>query len=1011
MKVCNHCGAACRVDDRFCAACGSSLVSEGSSGPDDPLVGRTIGGAYHIQEIVGVGGMGRVYRAEQRALGRTVAIKVIHPHLLGDEQTVARFYTEARAASRLNHPNSVSIIDFGRTDDGILYLAMEFITGEDLASVLHDEGPLPFLRVIDILLGVLDALGEAHALDIVHRDLKPENVILRPLRTGGDLVKVVDFGLATIVGGQSSVTKPGLVCGTPDYMPPEQGRGDPVDGRGDLYALGVVLYELLTDALPFEDETPTKVVLRHINDPVPDPRAAAPHRDMPEGLAAITMKALAKDPAHRFQDAAAFATALKEERRLLASNKAPEVSCPRCGAPNPGNMRFCGSCGGRLTGQVARVATPGRGSSRPKPMSFYPPVSESEFIGRSAELGLIEQLRERVRGRLVRMDLWGEVGVGRSRLLQEIGRRFSEREDLVVGAASHPTALIPYFAVRTLVSRLLDIPLNEVDQLGALATDKKVGDALARAGFLELVEPTGVPGREGVGRVPAVAAALAWAIDHAMHEHQASRTILLLDDLDRCDGLTHEVLVALDDQLDGKSVMLVTTQVGRPAGARASNVPPVEGEPLVEHLELRGIPGDEARKLLAPEQVETLGLELDGQRRYLPLYVEQLRGLGHSADRPPSRLADAVAQRVERLSLPSQRVLQGLAAFGGRAAIGDLRAVVDDQDFQGLDELTKRGLVRAAGADLEVAHPFVAELVEAFIPAQARQELHRQILHVVTARGAPLEVRSEHAYRGAEPMRTLMLLERAGDRAMERGDPRSSILSYRRALELARRETLESGDAVMDTAVVTFSRKLGEALALAGDPAGGDGVVREVLDLTRHDDSMAARMRLALGKIAILRDRPRDAMRHLGKSLELVAGVDPAVEWEVQAALADVRTAGGDLSGAANALRRALQLLEEIEAPAFRRAATALRLVTVLVEEQADDEAALHLAASRRLVEAAKMPSLEALALGLEGRLAQRRGELERSFERYASAVEASASAGDAPSQRRWAEAARALAT
>ena len=134
------------------------MQTGGSSGTGDPLVGRTIGGSYVLQEIVGVGGMGRVYRAEQSTLGRTVAIKVIHPHLLGDEQTVARFYTEARASSRLNHPNSVSIIDFGRTDDGILFLAMEFLKGKDLALVMHEEGPLTFERVCDLLAAVLAAI-------------------------------------------------------------------------------------------------------------------------------------------------------------------------------------------------------------------------------------------------------------------------------------------------------------------------------------------------------------------------------------------------------------------------------------------------------------------------------------------------------------------------------------------------------------------------------------------------------------------------------------------------------------------------------------------------------------------------------------------------------------------------------------------------------------------------------------------------------------------------------------
>ncbi|MBZ0115376.1 MAG: protein kinase, partial [Sandaracinaceae bacterium] len=331
MRQCPQCGTPAQSVERFCAYCGA-VVDEDST--PDPLIGRTVGGAYLLQELVGVGGMGRVYRAEQNMLGRTVAVKVIHPHLLGDDQTVARFYNEARAASRLNHPDSVSIIDFGRTEDGILYLVMEYLAGKDLARVLAEEGPLPFLRICRILRHVLSALGEAHALGVVHRDLKPENIIVRKVRRGAEQIKVVDFGLATIVGpGGTSITTPGLVCGTPDYMAPEQGKGEHVDGRGDLYACGVVLFEMLTDRLPFEEDTPTKVVFRHIHDPVPDPRELAPHRAIPDELADICLRALRKKPQERFQSADEMFEALgRIEQQLEAARSSEQTSCPNCGA-------------------------------------------------------------------------------------------------------------------------------------------------------------------------------------------------------------------------------------------------------------------------------------------------------------------------------------------------------------------------------------------------------------------------------------------------------------------------------------------------------------------------------------------------------------------------------------------------------------------------------------------------------------------------------------------------------
>src|SRR5262245_51947457 len=303
MRSCPACSSPCEEGHRFCPACGFP-IAELSRRTDDPLIGTTLPGGYVILELVGVGGMGRVYRAEQQALGRTVAVKIVHPHLLGDESASVRFITEARAASRLNHPNSVSVIDFGK-NGGQLYLVMEFLRGRDLARVVYEEGPLPFKRIIDVLCQVLAALAEAHHLDIIHRDLKPENIVLEPMRSGGDFVKVVDFGLAKMRAEvtATNITSPGIVCGTPDYMAPEQGRGDPIDHRSDLYACGVILFQLLTGRLPFEAETPTQVRVMHLSLPPPNPASIAPEREIPEPLIEVTMKALEKDANGRFQTA------------------------------------------------------------------------------------------------------------------------------------------------------------------------------------------------------------------------------------------------------------------------------------------------------------------------------------------------------------------------------------------------------------------------------------------------------------------------------------------------------------------------------------------------------------------------------------------------------------------------------------------------------------------------------------------------------------------------------------
>ena len=170
--VCPQCGNLCVESHKFCPVCGFPIHEFFQKSSDDPLIGTTLPGGYVLLELVGVGGMGRVYRAEQKALGRTVAVKIIHPHLLGDESASVRFITEARAASRMNHPNSVAVIDFGKNGSQ-LYIVMEFLRGRDLARVAFEEGPLPFRRVVDILRQVLAGLSEAHHLGIIPRDLKP----------------------------------------------------------------------------------------------------------------------------------------------------------------------------------------------------------------------------------------------------------------------------------------------------------------------------------------------------------------------------------------------------------------------------------------------------------------------------------------------------------------------------------------------------------------------------------------------------------------------------------------------------------------------------------------------------------------------------------------------------------------------------------------------------------------------------------------------------------------------
>jgi serine/threonine protein kinase len=312
MVECAGCREQFEEGSRFCPYCGSAVQASGRA-PADPFLGAVVNGKYRVEALVGQGGMGRVYRARHLSLDREVVLKMLHRAYSGDPQIVKRFQREARAASRLDHPNSIAVLDFGEAEDGTLFMVMEYLAGRDLGKVVAEEFPLGDERIVRIGAQVLSALCEAHAKGVIHRDLKPENVMVVARRDNPDFVKVLDFGIAKIVSageGEPKLTQAGLVCGTPEYMSPEQARGAELDARSDLYSTGVLLYQLCTGALPFDSETPVGFLTAHLSQlPVP-PRTRRPDLSISPSLDVLVSRALEKDPARRFQSADEMRTAL-----------------------------------------------------------------------------------------------------------------------------------------------------------------------------------------------------------------------------------------------------------------------------------------------------------------------------------------------------------------------------------------------------------------------------------------------------------------------------------------------------------------------------------------------------------------------------------------------------------------------------------------------------------------------------------------------------------------------------
>ncbi len=290
-------------------------ASEGARG--DPLIGSTINGRFVITSKIGAGGMGAVYRAKQLGMGRDVAIKVLLRELTENETVLRRFHLEALAVSKLKHPNTIQIFDFGETEDGLLYIAMELLEGKPLQKVLTDEKQLAVKRSLHIMEQVAKSLREAHSKGIVHRDLKPDNIFLQAVGEDSDYAKVLDFGVAKVAEGdgqQKTLTKAGSIFGTPKYMSPEQSRGTEIDARSDIYAMGIILYELLTGRVPFNAENPLGILIKHLQEVPPAFQAIRPDLVIPEQVERYVHKMLAKSVDERPQSTEAVIREMEKLR-------------------------------------------------------------------------------------------------------------------------------------------------------------------------------------------------------------------------------------------------------------------------------------------------------------------------------------------------------------------------------------------------------------------------------------------------------------------------------------------------------------------------------------------------------------------------------------------------------------------------------------------------------------------------------------------------------------------------
>jgi serine/threonine-protein kinase len=900
------------------------------------LVGRVLADKFKLRACIGIGGSGAVYKADQSPLGRTVAVKILAEHLAEDARLVRRFQDEALAASRLNHPNTVSVIDYGQTTDGLLYLVMEFVRGPTLTQLVASETVLDPRRCLELVAQILAGVEEAHLAGVVHADLKSDNVIVDARRTGVDMVKVVDFGISRLV----SVPREGddrNICGTPEYMAPEVITGAAPGFASDLYAVGVILYELLTGKTPFVGGSTIDVLTRQLkSEPAPP---SARRADLPAGgdLDELCLRALAKHPQDRYASAGEMRAAVSAaiERRRTSAD---DVTCGACGAASPARFRFCPECGHprAIAGAVAPMPEVARTGDFDQVMPGVP----LGLVGRDL---VVDDIARHLSGSGADPALLvvGGAGAERGLLLHAAFERVADGSDATIfSTGADPTGLAsPLYPIRALVAAMLSLPpvctYDELEgalrELGLVDRDLPgIAELFGHRSNLWELEPV-VRRRELVASTLRVLRVTA----------EREPIVIVFEDAERYDHPSVDIVRRATEGEAGPALRIVVsvdpaTAAEWPAGLRRIELEALDGDALgfiAAQLVRTGQPGMPTAVTLS---------DLTGG---VPAHVEHLVRFvveGGALEAAPPTLPDLVAARLSMLPHLALIVLQAAAVFGAEVARDVLRHAVGPAASVSFDSalpaLVTRGLMRDLGEQIAFQSPLVREVVYDATPADVRRALHAQaaaLLEAVTSDPAVLGHHREHA---GDLDRAAELLAKAGDLALHQLDDGGASALFGRALRCARQAVLAgSDDDASLRRFVVLSIKLADSLRVRGEIALARGVLAEARTWCDGSAGLEAQLSRSVAQLYVAEDDLAAATSGLRRAIgqALMGGGGEQIA-ELYLDLSTVLMRAGNSAAARRELEECLDLVTLGEGAAARSGPDILWRVVMRLGQLAD---------------------------------------------------------------------------